>query len=91
MKIKINCGHWHLTNTLHGAANLGGNPEELAEIPARHLHHTVVQTRLKVGCCRVGNGVPTENTFTDFSLPRNYEGFKKEILKQTEQEESQHT
>lgn len=39
-----------LTNTLHGAAYLGGNPEELAEIPARHLHHTVVQTRLKI--CR---------------------------------------
>lgn len=49
-----------LTDTLHGAADLGGNPEELAEIPAGYLHNTVVQTRLKVGRCRVGNRVPTK-------------------------------
>lgn len=49
-----------LTNALHGAANLGGNPEELAEIPARHLHHTVIQTGLKVGCRGVCHRVPTE-------------------------------
>ncbi len=40
-----------LTDALHGAADLGGNPEELAEIPARHLHHAVIQTGLEVGCC----------------------------------------
>lgn len=54
----------HLTDALHGAANLGGDPEELAEVPARHLDHTVVQTGLKVGRCRVGDRVPRENTFT---------------------------
>ncbi len=58
-----------LTDALHGAADLGGNPEELAEIPARHLHHTVIQTGLEVGCCWVSHRVPIENTFTDLSLP----------------------
>lgn len=49
-------GQW-LTNTLHGAANFGANPKELAQIPARNLHHTVVKTGLKVGSCGVGHRV----------------------------------
>lgn len=73
-----------LTNTLHGAANLGGDPEELAEIPARHLHHTVVQTRLKVGCCRVGHRIPTESKVTYFLWMKSHNSKKVwEILKKS--------
>lgn len=37
-----------LTDALHGASDLGGDPQELAQIPARHLHYTIVQTGLKI-------------------------------------------
>ena len=47
-----------LTHALHGAADLGGHPEELAEVPARDLHHAVVQTGLKVRRGGVGDRVP---------------------------------
>lgn len=46
-----------LTDTLHGAADFGANPEELAQVPARNLHHTVVKTGLEVGGCGVGHRV----------------------------------
>lgn len=44
-----------LTDTLHGAANLGADTQELAEVPAWDLHHTVVQARLEVGRGGVGD------------------------------------
>lgn len=50
------------TDTLHGAADLGGDPEELAEVPARNLHHAVVQAGLKVGRGGVGDRVPAGDT-----------------------------
>lgn len=46
-----------LTNTLHAAPNLRTDTQELAEVPARNLDHTVVQAGLK-GCCSPGNRVP---------------------------------
>lgn len=50
-----------LTHALHGAAYLGADTEELAEIPARDLHHTVVQTGLKVSRGLVGHRVPGQD------------------------------
>lgn len=49
-----------LTHALHRAAYLGRHPEELAEVPPGDLHHTVVQTGLKVSCGGVGHRVPGE-------------------------------
>lgn len=44
-----------LTNALHGTANFSADSKELAQIPARNLHYTVIQTRLKIGCSGIGH------------------------------------
>ena len=41
-------GH-HLADALHGRANLPVHALELAQVPARQLHHHVVERRLKKG------------------------------------------
>lgn len=46
-----------LTNALHAASDLCADAQELAEVPARNLHHTVIQAGLK-GCCSPCHRVP---------------------------------
>lgn len=59
-----------LTNTLHGAANLRGNPEKLAEIPTRDLHHTIIQTRLKVCSCWIGNRISRRQSYCKYPFTK---------------------
>ncbi len=49
-------GH-HLAHRFHRRADLALYAVEFTEVPARYLHHHIVQRRLKEGRCGAGDGV----------------------------------
>lgn len=46
-----------LTNALHAAPDLCADSQELAKVPSRNLHHTIIQAGFK-GCCAPCHRVP---------------------------------